>query len=48
MFSLLKPSSRTAVLTQPLTEMTIRNLFGGKALSARKAGNLAVIWEPIV
>jgi hypothetical protein len=34
--------------TQPLTEMSIRNLPGGKARPARKADNLTAICEPIV
>jgi hypothetical protein len=36
------PSSRnmTQGSTQPLTEMSIRNLPGGKGLPARKADNL--------
>jgi hypothetical protein len=41
-FNLCKPSSRTAALgsTQPLTEMSIRNLSG--------ADNLTAICEPYV
>jgi hypothetical protein len=34
--------------TQPLTEMSTRNLPGGKGRSARKADNLTAIYEPIV
>jgi hypothetical protein len=34
-------------LTLPLTEMSTRNLPGGKGRSARKADNLTVICEPI-
>jgi hypothetical protein len=35
--------------TQPLTEMSIRNLpAGGKAQPARKADNLTAVCEPIV
>jgi hypothetical protein len=34
--------------TQPLTEMSTRNLPGGKGLSERKADNLTAICEPIV
>jgi hypothetical protein len=30
--------------TQPLTEINIRNLPGGKGRSARKADNLTAIW----
>jgi hypothetical protein len=44
------PSSRIMVLapTQPLTEMSTRNLPGGKGRPALKADNLTVICEPIV
>jgi hypothetical protein len=44
------PSSRTMVLgfTQPLIEMSTRNLPGGKALPARKTDSLTDIYEPIV
>jgi hypothetical protein len=44
------PSSRTIALgsTQPLTEMSTRNLPGGKSQQARKADNLTAIYEPIV
>jgi hypothetical protein len=34
--------------TQPLTEMSTRNLPGGKGRPARKADNLAAICEPTV
>jgi hypothetical protein len=34
--------------TQHLTEMSIRNLPGGKGQPARKADNLSAICEPIV
>jgi hypothetical protein len=34
--------------TQPLTEMSTRNLPGGKGRPARKADNLTAIYEPIV
>jgi hypothetical protein len=34
--------------TQPLTEMSTRNLPGGKGRSAGKADNLTAICEPIV
>jgi hypothetical protein len=49
-FNSRNPSSRTMALglTQPLTEMSARNLPGGKALPARKADNLIAIFEPIV
>jgi hypothetical protein len=33
---------------QPLTEMSTRNLPGGKGRPARKADNLTAICEPIV
>jgi hypothetical protein len=43
-------SSRTMALglTQPLTEMSTRNLPGGKGRPARRADNLTAICEPIV
>jgi hypothetical protein len=34
--------------TQPLTEMSTRNLAGGKGRPARGADNLIAICEPIV
>jgi hypothetical protein len=34
--------------TQPLTEMSTKNLSGGKGRPARKADNLTGISEPIV
>jgi hypothetical protein len=34
--------------TQPLTEMSTRNLPGGKGGPAREADNLTAICEPIV
>jgi hypothetical protein len=34
--------------TQPLTEMSTRNLPGGKKQPARKTENLTVICEPTV
>jgi hypothetical protein len=34
--------------TQPLTEMSTRNLPGGKERPARKADNLTAICEPTV
>jgi hypothetical protein len=34
--------------TQPVTEMSTRNLPGGKGQPARKAYNLTTICEPIV
>jgi hypothetical protein len=36
------------VSTQPLTEMSTRNLPGGKERPERKADNLTAICEPIV
>jgi hypothetical protein len=49
-FNSPNPSSRTMALgsTQPLTEMSTRNLPGGKGRSARKVGDLTAICEPIV
>jgi hypothetical protein len=43
-------SSRTMTLgsSQPLTEMSTRNLTGGKGIPARRADNLTAICEPIV
>jgi hypothetical protein len=34
--------------TQPLTEMSTRNIPGGKKRPAREADNLTAICEPIV
>jgi hypothetical protein len=34
--------------TQPLTEMSTRNLPGGKERLTRKADNLTAICEPII
>jgi hypothetical protein len=44
------PSSRTMALgsTESLTEMSTRNLPGGKGRPAREADNLTAICEPIV
>jgi hypothetical protein len=49
-FNLPNPSSRTMVLgsTQPLTEMSTRNIPGGEGRSAHKADNLTAISEPTV
>jgi hypothetical protein len=49
-FNLPNPSSRTMALgsTQPLTEMSTRNLPGGKGRPARRADNLTAICEPTV
>jgi hypothetical protein len=46
---LTNPSSRTMVLrsTQSLTEMSTRNLPGGKRRPASEADNLTAICEPI-
>jgi hypothetical protein len=48
--NLPNPSSRTMALglSQPLTEMSTRNLPGGKKRPARRADNLAAICEPNV
>jgi hypothetical protein len=48
--TLHNPSSRTMALgsTQPLTEMSTRNLPGGNGRPARKADNLTAICAPIV
>jgi hypothetical protein len=34
--------------TQPLTEMSTRNLTGGKGRPEREADNLTAVYEPIV
>jgi hypothetical protein len=49
-FNLPNPSSRPMALgsTQPLTEMSTRNLPGGKKRPARRADNFAAIYEPNV
>jgi hypothetical protein len=49
-FNLPNPSSRAMALgsTQPLTEMSIRNLPGGKKRPARRADNHTAICEPNV
>jgi hypothetical protein len=49
-FNLPNPSSRPMALrsTQPLTEMSTRNLPGLKKQPTRRADNLAVISEPNV
>jgi hypothetical protein len=48
--NLPNPSSSTMALgsTQPLTEMSTRNVPGGKGLPAHKADNLTAICEPTV
>jgi hypothetical protein len=47
LFNWPNPSIRTVALgsTQPLTEMSTRNLPGGKGRPAPKADNLTSIWE---
>jgi hypothetical protein len=47
-FNLPNPSSRTMApgSTEPLTEMSTRNLPGGKKRPARRAGNPAASYEP--
>jgi hypothetical protein len=49
-FNLPNPSSRTMALglTQPLTEMSTRNIPGGKKRPARRAYNLTAIYVPNV
>jgi hypothetical protein len=49
-FNLSNPCSRTMALgsTQPLTEMSTRNLPGDKGRRTRKADKLTTICEPIV
>jgi hypothetical protein len=49
-FNLPNPSSRTMALglTQSLTEMSTRNLSGGKKRPARRAESLTTICEPNV
>jgi hypothetical protein len=49
-FNLPSPSSHTMALwsTQPLTEMSTRNFPGGRKRLARRADNLAAIYEPNV
>jgi hypothetical protein len=49
LFNLPNPSSRIMApgMTQPLTEISTRNLHGGKGRQARKADNLTAICEPI-
>jgi hypothetical protein len=50
LFNLPNPSSRTMALgsIQPLTEMSIRDLPGGKKRPSRRAENFADICKPIV
>jgi hypothetical protein len=49
-FNLPNPSNRTMVLgsTQPLTEVSTRNLPGSKKRPARRADNFAAICKPSV
>jgi hypothetical protein len=49
-FNWPNPPSRPMALgsTQPLTEMSTRNLPGGKGPQAREADNLTAICEPTV
>jgi hypothetical protein len=49
-FNLPSLSSRTLALwsTQPLTELSTRNFSGDKKWPARRADNLAAIYEPNV
>jgi hypothetical protein len=49
-YNLHNPSSRTMALgsTQPLKEMSTKNLPGAKGWPARKADNVTAICEPIV
>jgi hypothetical protein len=49
-FNWPNPSSSTVVMgsTHPLTEMSTRNVPGGKGRPAFKADNLTAICEPIV
>jgi hypothetical protein len=49
-FNCTNPSNRIMTLgsTQPLTEMSIRNLPGGNVRPAGKADNLTAICETIV
>jgi hypothetical protein len=48
-FNLPNSSSRTMALgsTQPLTEMSTRNLPGGKKRPPRRADNLTAIYGPM-
>jgi hypothetical protein len=49
-FNLPNPSSLTMALalTQPLTEISTKNVPGGKKRPGRRADNLVAIREPIV
>jgi hypothetical protein len=50
LFNIPNPSSRTMALesTQPLAEMSTRNLPGSKGRLARRADNLTAVCESIV
>jgi hypothetical protein len=41
-------ASQTRTCMGPLTEMSTRNILGGEGRPARRADNLAAIYEPIV
>jgi hypothetical protein len=47
-FNMPNPSSRSMTLgsTQPVTEMSTRNLPGGRGRPPRRAGKLAAVCEP--
>jgi hypothetical protein len=45
---LILPAAMALGSTQPLTEMSTRNLSGGKKHPAHRADNLAAIYEPNV
>jgi hypothetical protein len=49
-FSLSNPSNRTMALrwTQPVTEMSTRNILGGKRQLAHRADNLTAVYESTV
>jgi hypothetical protein len=49
-FNLRNYTNRIMALgsTQPLTDMSTRNLPGSKKRPARRANNLVAIWEPNV
>jgi hypothetical protein len=50
LFNVSNPSSRTIAMgfTQPLTEMSTRDVTEGKGRPARNADNLTAVYEPIV
>jgi hypothetical protein len=43
-----RPNTSSRTMAQPLTEVSIRILPGGKGLPTRKADNFTTICEPIV